>query len=181
MLLAWLMPNKSLAMKYKVSGITKCFYKKPDFESSTDIDLRPIILVIDKEAIQAETICLGLSLYGCRCIRVEDERQAVEQIDALTDLSNAAALIDVTDHPDWKKNLIERLRSERPNLPIMALVGLQTNRAISELQDMGVMLMQKPFNPENLDRNIRALIVSHSAKSTGDASHASASNQLKPS
>jgi DNA-binding NtrC family response regulator len=114
------------------------------------------VLVVDDEPIQLETICRGLFLYGYAFDK------ATNSEDAIRILSNGNAVdIMLTDLNMPGKSgiqLIEKALNLNPRLPIIAITGLSYSPQVDAIQELGVPILPKPFDPEMLDREIKKSI-----------------------
>ncbi len=113
------------------------------------------VLVVDDERHQLDTVCRGLTLYDYRCEGVSSVHEALE---ALANSGGGAfdlVLTDLTMPGRSGLDLIERLRQDRPGLPIVVITGLATTAEIETLRAKGIPLLQKPFDPDTLDATLR--------------------------
>jgi DNA-binding response OmpR family regulator len=116
------------------------------------------LLIVTNERIQAETLSLGLSVYGHRCICAANNKDALEilreenkdEIDlVIADLSN----------PGWSGfEMIMQIRCARPELPIVVITGLKTPLAVFAVRKMGIPVLRAPYDPAKLDGTIRKLL-----------------------
>lgn len=113
----------------------------------------PRILVIHDEQHQLDTVCRGLLLYGYRC-------QGVQSVEAALDaLANGdgvdLVLTDLTMPGRSGLELIECVRKDWPELPIVVITGLAATAEVGIVREMNIPLLQKPFDPDTLDATIR--------------------------
>jgi CheY-like chemotaxis protein len=121
---------------------------------------RPLILVVDDEPAQLETICRGLFLYGYDSVAAEGTEQALA---ILRDPASPAFDLLVTDltMPGASGcELITAVRRMRPSFPVLIITGLSLNPQVTEARARGVRVLQKPFGPDELDGAIRSMLVS---------------------
>jgi len=112
----------------------------------------PLILVVDDEPIQLETICRGLHLFGYRCVGAGDAEKALALLDAWP---IAILVTDLTMPTISGFELIAQVRRRQPALPLLAITGLALRPEIDDLRAHGVRVLQKPFTPDDLDQAIR--------------------------
>jgi CheY-like chemotaxis protein len=127
-----------------------------DTEPMNGIGLR--ILVVDDDPDQLETICRGLTLYGYVCVQAIHAGQALEELHEPSGRSIGLLLTDMTMPGKSGYELLQLARTFRPDLPAIAITGLAVNPDIESIRRLGVPVLQKPFDPEKLDRTIRDLI-----------------------
>lgn len=116
------------------------------------------ILVVDDEKHQLETVCRGLFLYGYRCDGALDVAAALELIDGPGGEDFDLVLTDLTMPGSTGLYLIDQLRQRRPELPIIVITGLAASQEVERVREQGIPLLQKPFEPDTLDRAIRATL-----------------------
>jgi DNA-binding NtrC family response regulator len=108
-------------------------------------DHPPRILVIDCERHQIDTVCRGLHLHGYCCLGVQGVEEAMAEIEGV-DL----VLVDLTMPGGSGLDLIESVRKEWPDIPMVVITGLE-----GDLRESGLPTIQKPFDPDTLDATIR--------------------------
>jgi DNA-binding response OmpR family regulator len=112
------------------------------------------ILVVDDDSVQLETICRGLFLYGHECIKALHGGQA---LDILKEPAGKQVEMLLTDYTMPGKNgfeVIQLARRIRPDLPAVLITGLTSAYDNVAVEEMGIPVLQKPFDPELLDRTI---------------------------
>jgi DNA-binding response OmpR family regulator len=112
------------------------------------------ILVVDDEPAQRDTLCRGIRLMGHRCLPAADCREALEQLDARPP---DVLVTDMTMPGESGLLLITRARQRRPDLPVIIISGLLSNSDLDAARDMGIPVLQKPFNPDQLEDAIHRL------------------------
>jgi two-component system, cell cycle sensor histidine kinase and response regulator CckA len=116
-----------------------------------------ILLVEDEAALRTLTSRI-LEKYGYRAIVAKDGREA---LDLVRNGPEPIALVisDVVMPNLGGRMLVQRLRAERPGLPVLLMSGYTDDvvmqRGIAELQ---IPYLQKPFTPEQLARKIREVL-----------------------
>lgn len=118
-------------------------------------DSKMRILVVDDDPVQLETICRGLFLYGHDCLKAAHGGRALEILNS-TDGNRVEVLL--TDFTMPGKNgfeIIQLARRQRPNLPAVLITGLTAAYDSAAVEEMGIPVLQKPFDPDLLDRTIR--------------------------
>ncbi len=115
----------------------------------------PRILVIDSERHMLDSVCRGLLLHGYRCRGVQSPKEALDALASDDGDGLGLVLIDLTGSGRSGLELIERVRVDRPQLPIVAITGLASTKEVEVVREMGVPLLQKPFDPDTLDTAIR--------------------------
>jgi DNA-binding response OmpR family regulator len=118
------------------------------------------ILVVDDEQHQRDTICRGLFIQGYQCHCVADIEQARAALTTHAGHHFALLLTDLTMHANAGLAVIRMARRQRPDLPVIAVTGLSTDKATAVVRDLGIPMLQKPFEPDALDRAIRAALSS---------------------
>ncbi|MDP8254829.1 MAG: response regulator [Candidatus Alcyoniella australis] len=113
------------------------------------------VLVVDDERTMLETIRRGLLLYGHECLTAIDADEALIQIDSPQGEMIDLLLTDLTMPGKSGLSLIEQARTIRKELPVVVITGLNSSMDIQKVRDLGLPLLQKPFNPEQLDCTLR--------------------------
>lgn len=116
------------------------------------------ILVVDSEQHQLETICRGLLFQGYACHGVMDVAAARQTLRRCDGRTFHVLITDLTMSGASGIDTVKMVRTDRPDLPIVAISGLAADRATREAVAMGVHILQKPFAPKALDRAIRAAV-----------------------
>ncbi len=118
------------------------------------------ILVVDDEPHQLDTVRRGLFLYGYESEGVQDVDSAVETLSGPSGDTFDLVLTDLTMPGNSGIHLIEHVQKTRPDLPLIVITGLAATDEIDVVQQMGVPILQKPFEPDGLDKAIRKLLQS---------------------
>lgn len=116
-------------------------------------ELPPRILVIDSERHQLDTVCRGLHLHGYCCQGALGVEAALDALAGGIDL----VIIDLTMPGGSGLDLIEHVRKQWPDLPMVVITGLG-----DEDRAKDYLTLQKPFDPEALDATVRQALVPHS-------------------
>jgi DNA-binding response OmpR family regulator len=117
----------------------------------------PRVLVVDDEPVQLETIRRGLFLYGYETRGADDGDAAFglfEQNAADIDL----VVTDLTMPGCSGRELIRRIRARNPDFPVVVITGLAHCDEVEALRREGVLVVRKPFSPDDLDRAIRSIL-----------------------
>ena len=115
----------------------------------------PRILVIDDEQHQLDTVCRGLLLYGYRCQGVLSVEAALDTLAGEDGVGVDLVLTDLTMPGRSGLELIEHVREEWPDLPIVVITGLAATAEVGMVRERNIPLLQKPFDPDTLDATIR--------------------------
>jgi DNA-binding NtrC family response regulator len=113
------------------------------------------VLVIDDEQHQLDTICRGLLLQGYRCSGVLGREAA---LDALTKGAGAGydvVLTDLTLRGRAGLGLIDRIRRDWPDLPIVVITGLAASVEVGTVRERNISLLPIPFDADTLDATVR--------------------------
>ena len=121
------------------------------------------ILVVDDEKHQLETVCRGLFLYGYRCTGALDADSALELLAGPEGDSFDLVLTDLTMPGNSGLYLIDQVKRKRPKLPIIVITGLVATGEVDAVRNKGIPLLQKPFEPDTLDKAIRASLAPQSS------------------
>lgn len=116
------------------------------------------ILVVDDEIHQLETVCRGLFLYDYDSVGVSSAAEALVALDGQGGESFDLMLTDLTMPGASGMDLIEKAKRLRPKLPIIVITGLAASREVEVVQNQGIPILAKPFEPDSLDRAIRSLL-----------------------
>ncbi|MCP4599615.1 MAG: response regulator [Proteobacteria bacterium] len=118
------------------------------------------ILVVDDEQHQLETVCRGLFLYGYESVGAQSAKAALELLNGADGDSFDLMLTDLTMPGNSGVYLIEQTKKTKPTIPIIVITGLAATKEIDFVRGQGIPILQKPFEPDDLDKAIRALISS---------------------
>ena len=116
------------------------------------------ILVVDDEEHQLDTVRRGLFLCGYKCECVQDVDSALKKLRGENGDSFDLILTDLTMPGSSGLNLIEQAHKTKPNLPIIVVTGLAATSEVDSVRAMGIPVLQKPFEPDGLDKAIRELL-----------------------
>jgi CheY-like chemotaxis protein len=122
------------------------------------VEMRPDILLVDDNGIQAATRRAILSRLGRTVIVAGDGAQALQIVDSAAESGHAVCLV-ITDHLMPGMNgpeFVAELRERFPQLPVLVLSGL--SEAEDEYGDLDVTFRMKPLPPDELLRLVRMLL-----------------------
>jgi DNA-binding response OmpR family regulator len=117
--------------------------------------LTPRILVVDDEPHQLDTVCRGLLLYGYGCQGVLSVTAALDALARQEDHGYDLVLTDLTMPGRSGLELIEQVRADWPDLPIVVITGLADTDETVMLRQKNIPLLRKPFDPDTLDAILR--------------------------
>jgi len=116
---------------------------------------RTIVLVVDHDNVQLDSICRGAFLYGHECIKLDSVSEAIDFLNSPTSPSVDILITDVTGEGSLGFELIRHARALYPELPIIAVCGLVSTDEIEAVRDAGALILRRPFLPTRLDGAIR--------------------------
>lgn len=123
-----------------------------------------VLLVVEDDPQVRRTVCHQLQALGYTVIEAEDGKEALEQFEQH---QNTIDLLftDVVLPGDMNgKQLADRLRALRPQLPILFTSGYTKNAIVHHGRlDPGVMLLSKPYRRNDLARRLREVLDSAKA------------------
>ncbi len=114
------------------------------------------ILIVDDEVELAQAVATLLGHAGYACVVCTDDAGAYERV-----LAEAPDLV-LTDHRMPRVNgldLLKRVRSTRPTLPVVLLTAFATvDIAVEAMREGAADVLAKPFLPEDLLAKIRGAL-----------------------
>ena len=114
------------------------------------------ILVVDDEDIVLESCQAVFELEGFEVILVPSADEAIE---AMKNDNFALLLIDVKMPKHDGMYLMEKIKEQWPNIPIIVMSGYYTTETIKEAFKMGAAnFIAKPFEPDELVKTVRQII-----------------------
>ena len=122
-------------------------------EMTTDVKK---ILVVDDESHQLDTVRRGLFLYGYESEGVESADEAVALLFGSEGSPFDLIITDLTMPGRSGLSLIEQIQEKLPDLPIVVITGLAATAEVEWVQKRGLPILQKPFEPDDLDKIIRS-------------------------
>ena len=132
-----------------MTSITTLHPKRPDSNSRT------LVLVVDHDSDQLDSICRGALLYGHDCIRLDSVSEAIDFLNSPTTPRVDILITDVTTERSLGFGLIRHARALFPDLPIIAVCGLVSSEEIAAVREAGALILRRPFLPQGLDGAIR--------------------------
>jgi DNA-binding NtrC family response regulator len=128
------------------------------------------ILVVDDEDIVLESCQAVFELEGFEVMLVPSADKAIE---AMKNDNFALLLIDVKMPKHDGMYLMEKIKEQWPDIPIIVMSGYYTTETIKEAFEMGAAkFIAKPFEPDELVKTVRQII----KKEKGHGKKASLSN-----
>jgi len=114
------------------------------------------ILVVDDEDIVLESCQAVFELEGFEVMLVPSADEAIE---AMKNDNFALLLIDVKMPKHDGMYLMEKIKEQWPNIPIIVMSGYYTTETIKEALEMGAAnFIAKPFEPDELVKTVRKII-----------------------
>jgi DNA-binding response OmpR family regulator len=130
----------------------------PEPALGADVRPKPIVLLVEDEAILAELLSALLARMNLRVLRAGDGATALR---LLTEASNpvSLALVDCL-LPDMSGcELARELRVRSPHLPLLLMSGRDHRAWVSAFAEGGPTdFLQKPFGPADVSRQVNALL-----------------------
>ncbi|MBW1857866.1 MAG: response regulator [Deltaproteobacteria bacterium] len=128
------------------------------------------ILVVDDEDIVLESCQAVFELEGFEVMLVPSADKAIE---AMKNDNFTLLLIDVKMPKHDGMYLMEKIKEQWPDIPIIVMSGYYTTETIKEAFEMGAAkFIAKPFEPDELVKTVRQII----KKEKGHGKKASLSN-----
>ena len=116
---------------------------------------RTIVLIVDHDDVQLDSICRGANLYGHSCIKLSTVSEAIDFLNRPSRPRIDILITDITSEGSAGFELIQHARALHPGLPIIAVCGLASTDEIEAVRDAGVLILRRPFHPQGLDGAIR--------------------------
>jgi DNA-binding NtrC family response regulator len=114
------------------------------------------ILVVDDEDIVLESCQAVFELEGFEVMLVSSADKALK---AIKNDNFALLLIDVKMPKHDGMYLIEKVKEQWPNIPIIVMSGYYTTETIKKALEMGAAnFIAKPFEPDELVKTVRKII-----------------------
>lgn len=121
-------------------------------------EARTLVLVVDAEADQLETLARGLFLLDIDCLKARCPAEALAQLQRPDGERVDLLLADLTKRGRPGAELIEQARAARPALPVLVITGLALSPEVMALRARGIPILRKPFTADQLGRAITALL-----------------------
>jgi len=136
-------------------------------ETETNTARRAVVLVVDDEEAMLEVFTETLQRLGVDVVGESDPRKAAEHVRG-GDRFDVAVLDLRMPHVDGFA-LLEQLRAKQPDLPVIVVTGYPSAESAKRCRDLGVMLyLRKPFDPEELNRQVRRALCPRSRAATSN-------------
>ena len=116
------------------------------------------ILVVDDEQAQRETLCRGIHLLGHICQSAADSAEALELLGGQGPCPYDLLVTDLTMPGSSGLQLISSAREQRPGLPALLITGELSGWAAKETRAQGIPVLRKPFDLDQLEAAISALL-----------------------
>lgn len=115
---------------------------------------RALVLVVDDEEAMLEVFTESLLRLGVDVVGVSDPRRAAEHV-RNGDRFDVVVLDLRMPHVDGIA-LLEQLRAKQPDVPVIVVTGYPNAESARRCRELGVLLyLRKPFDPEELNRQVR--------------------------
>lgn len=129
---------------------------------------RALVLVVDDEEAMLEVFTETLLRLGVDVVGESDPRKAAEQV-SHGERYDVVVLDLRMPHVDGFA-LLELIRTKQPDVPVIVVTGYPSAESAKRCRDLGVLLyLRKPFDPEELNRQVRRAIRPLSRPTTPDA------------
>jgi CheY-like chemotaxis protein len=126
------------------------------------------ILLVEDEDVVREVLVQVLRRYGYRVVDAPDATRALET-SAVEDEPFDLLVTDVVMPGLNGPRLAERLRAERPELPVLYISGYPGDELVAQgMLDVDRPFLQKPFSPAVLARKVRELLETTTASGTAE-------------
>jgi DNA-binding response OmpR family regulator len=120
-----------------------------------------VVLVVDDDADQLETLRRGLFLSGLDCLTARGRAEALSKLERPESERVDLLLTDLTQPGKRGAELVERARAARPGLPVLVITGLALSPEVMALRARGIPVLRKPFTADQLGFAIEALLCAH--------------------
>jgi len=131
---------------------------------------RTLVLVVDDEPDQLETLRRGLFLLGLDCLTARGCDEALAQLTGPGGARVGLLLTDLSMPGRSGAELIERARTARPELPVLVVTGLALSPEVMAVRARGIPILRKPFTPDQLGLAIAALLDARQRPNQGESS-----------
>ena len=119
---------------------------------------RQLVLVVDDEADQRETLRRGLRLLGFDCLTASAADAAAALLESEGGADVDLLLTDLTMPGGSGVALVDRVRVAHPALPVLAITGLGLSPEAIAIRTRRIPLLRKPFTVDQLGAAIDALL-----------------------
>ncbi|RJO68952.1 MAG: response regulator [Myxococcales bacterium] len=116
------------------------------------------VLVVDDEPIQVDSLRRGLFIHQYDSAGAQGVTEALKLLESPAGREIDVLLTDLTMPGRGGLSLIERARAIKPALPVIVITGLTHTPEIEAVRQMGIPILNKPFDPDQLDRLIRRCV-----------------------
>ena len=116
------------------------------------------VLIVDDDSAQLESLCRGMFLFGHKCVKKTSISEAIDFLNRPNAPIVDLLLTDITTPGSAGIQLIRDARARHPDLPIIAVCGLNSTQETEMTEQTGILVLKRPFNPERLDDAIRNLV-----------------------
>lgn len=115
------------------------------------------VLVFDEDTVQLDALCMALELYNHTCLKADCNAMAFEHLYETNGDSVDLIVIDLSAPGRISLEALRLCHLARPDIPIVVLAGLKSSEAIRYARTMGFPVLDKPFNPDELDFLLRRI------------------------
>lgn len=115
---------------------------------------RALVLVVDDEEAMLEVFTDSLQRLNVDVVAETDPRKAAAHVRS-GERFDVVVLDLRMPHVDGFA-LLEQIRAKQPDVPVIVVTGYPSAESAKRCRDLGVMLyLRKPFDPEELNRQVR--------------------------
>jgi two-component system OmpR family response regulator len=122
------------------------------------------VLVFDEDPAQLDALCMALALYNYDCLKADNNAEAFEHLYETDAKSVDLVVIDLSAPKQIGLEAVRLCHLARPDVPIVILAGLKSTEAIRYARTMGFPILNKPFDPDELDGLLKRISQTTSQK-----------------
>jgi PAS domain S-box-containing protein len=151
-------PGRGSTFKVLLPAMTAPALKTPEAELHEDLRGTGTVLVVDDEPVVLRTAQAALQQYGYQVITAENGQAAIDLFEKQpADIT--VVLLDLTMPVMSGEEAFRRLRSLRPDLPIVISSGYNEVEAVRRFAAKGVAgFIQKPYTAAQLAKRVQSAI-----------------------
>src|SRR5262245_47312420 len=128
-----------------------------------------LILVVDPEPDQLQTLCRGLFLIGIDFVTAGSAMEARSRLEAPGGDGIDLLLADLTTPGRSGAELIAQTRAARPELPVPVIARLALTPEVVAMRARGIPILRKPFSLDQLGLAIDVLLGARQPVNKGDS------------